>query len=454
MRWNTVRTIRWAMVAVGLVAGMALLARGDADRRGPAGHGHPAGRDAVACDATPPWPGPGSAAPAAGAQRARRRRHRDRDRARRPAPRGRRGPHDLRRRRRRRHPDAAGRRSRRARRECQGRSRGRRRATSRPTAHASCATVCPHWAERFVLSTPSDAYGRVLTRAPSPDLRESVSRTVMLSRPAASPSPSGAVPRAPSARRGRSVGSRRRTRAGRRLRSSRSMNGPMRRSTPANRNVHVSPRLIVTTGASTAPRRPGAARAGRRRVEVDDRRVGRVRAAPRRRRTCRPRAASAGDEVGGHRLDRRAVGVVGGAAVGVRLPVPAEAHRLHAHEVTGGHARVAQPCRRPRPIAELGDERALRVEVEPVGDEDDARAGPDRAALRLLHDAEPELRGLPAGASAGGPERDLLATEATGGTRLPGVRVDPIPPVSPTGPARGTPEIAVSQGRRRVASAA
>jgi hypothetical protein len=28
MRWNTVRTIRWAMVAVGLVAGVALLAAG------------------------------------------------------------------------------------------------------------------------------------------------------------------------------------------------------------------------------------------------------------------------------------------------------------------------------------------------------------------------------------------------------------------------------------------
>ena len=28
MRWNTVRTIRWAMVAVGLVAGVALLAPG------------------------------------------------------------------------------------------------------------------------------------------------------------------------------------------------------------------------------------------------------------------------------------------------------------------------------------------------------------------------------------------------------------------------------------------
>ena len=99
-------------------------------------------------------------------------------------------------------------------------------------------------------------------------------------------------------------------------RSSRSVNGPVRRSTPASRNMQVSPRLIVTTGAAdgSSPSWCSPSRAPRR-VEVDDRRVGRVARRRRRRRTCRrPRRRASVDELGGQRLDRGAVGVVGRAA--------------------------------------------------------------------------------------------------------------------------------------------
>ena len=55
---------------------------------------------------------------------------------------------------------------------------------------------------------------------------------------------------------------------------------------------------------------------------------------------------SAPDGVAGWHVDPKAgtvaVGVVRGPAVAVRLPVPAEAYRLHAHQVAGGHAGMTQ----------------------------------------------------------------------------------------------------------------
>ena len=72
------------------------------------------------------------------------------------------------------------------------------------------------------------------------------------------------------------------------------------------------------------------------------------------------------DHVARQRLHRRAVGVVGGARVQVRLPVPAEADRLDAHQMTGGHARVPQSGRRQRPVPELIDEAPLLVGGEPA----------------------------------------------------------------------------------------
>ena len=107
-------------------------------------------------------------------------------------------------------------------------------------------------------SPPGRAPGRPpRTGAPAHDANATarhdspVSRTVMLSRPGRQPEAVGRrCRRAPWARRGRCAGCGRRTRAGRRERSSTSVNGPVRRSTPAMRNMHVSPRLIVTTGAS------------------------------------------------------------------------------------------------------------------------------------------------------------------------------------------------------------
>ena len=113
------------------------------------------------------------------------------------------------------------------------------------------------------------------------------------------------------------------------------------------------------------------AEAGAGRVEVDDRRVGRVAIAGRGAERVGDGPARQVGEVGRQRLHRCAVGVVGRAAVGVGLPVPAEADRLHGHQVAGRHAWVAQSGRRHGPAPEVGDERPLAVEVEPAADVDD-----------------------------------------------------------------------------------
>ena len=104
--------------------------------------------------------------------------------------------------------------------------------------------------------------------------------------------------------------------------------------------MHVSPRLIVTTGAAdgSSPSWCSPSWASRR-VEVDDRGVGREPGARRvvgAVRVARPRARPSVGELARQRLHRRAVGVVGGARVRVGLPVPPEAHRLHAS--SGGPA--------------------------------------------------------------------------------------------------------------------
>jgi hypothetical protein len=96
-----------------------------------------------------------------------------------------------------------------------------------------------------------DARGHAARLIPARDRYENpVSRTVMLSRPAGRPSPAGAVP-------GSTFGTPWNPRRCSRpktsrspLRSSTSRTGPTRRSTSAKRKVQVSPRLSVTTGAS------------------------------------------------------------------------------------------------------------------------------------------------------------------------------------------------------------
>ena len=121
-------------------------------------------------------------------------------------------------------------------------------------------------------------------------------------------------------------------------------------------------------------------------------------------------------EVGRERLDRRAVGVVGRARVAVRLPVPAEADRLHAHQVSRRHPRVAQPGGRHRPPSEVGDELALAAGVEPAGD---------------VHDAGQRVVALPARpASIASPS---WRTSAGGGSTVgtPPSRLRPLDVVAP-----------------------
>ena len=147
-----------------------------------------------------------------------------------------------------------------------------------------------------------------------------------------------------------------------------SVNGAVRRSTPASRNTHESPRLIVTTGASAGSspswwmpsRAPGAYRltiaaSGAKAVASGLRGPYATPTAARARATMSSR----------QRLHRRAVGVVGGAGVLVRQPVPAETNRLHAHQMTGRHPRMAEPGRRRRPLPKRTYQLALGVEVEP-----------------------------------------------------------------------------------------
>jgi hypothetical protein len=147
---------------------------------------------------------------------------------------------------------------------------------------------------------------------------------------------------------------------------------------------------------------------GARRVQVDDRRVrgeGRGDVIAER---VGDRGACQADDLVGHRLDRRAVGVVGGRRVGVGLPVPAEAHRLHAHQVPGRDPRLAQPGGRQRPGAERRGQPALAVRFEPVGDVDDAgeqrrRPGPRQRQVELRRAGDGVVR-----------ERPRHAAEATG----------------------------------------
>ena len=173
----------------------------------------------------------------------------------------------------------------------------------------------------------------------------------------------------------------------------------------------MSPRLMVTTGrvrrllAVLVQPESGAGC-----VEVDDRRVRRVAGALLRAERVTDRVAGELDHVGRQRLDRRTVGVVGRAAVGVRLPVPAEAHRLHRHQVPGRHARVAQSGRRLGPPPEVVGERPLAARsshplmwttsCEHLG-------GTGRRRV-VAGEVEPELagrEGLPAVAAPSAPRR-------------------------------------------------
>ena len=206
--------------------------------------------------------------------------------------------------------------------------------------------------------------------------RSPVSRTVMLSRPSGRPSPSGAVP-------------------------VNTLGTPwkMRRFSPpeheqvAAAHLDVDERPGAAVDAREAERARVAEADGHHRragrflavlvqaesgaggIEVDDRGVG---LEPGRLGTVgavghRHRVACEGVDADGHRLHRRAVGVVGGPRVGVGVPVPAEAHRLHAHQLAGRHAWVAQPGRRPRPRPELLGELALGRRAQPVRDVHDSR---------------------------------------------------------------------------------
>src|SRR6478672_6574529 len=121
-----------------------------------------------------------------------------------------------------------------------------------------------------------------------------------------------------------------------------SMNGDVRRSTPAMRNKQASPMLIVTTAAGGWSECVGDGS-----------------------------TTQLGDSWR-HRFDRGTIGVVGSAAVGVRLPVPAEADGLDTHEVSAWHTGVTQTCRRQGPLSELVDQSSLLDRCEPAGEQDDS----------------------------------------------------------------------------------
>lgn len=131
-------------------------------------------------------------------------------------------------------------------------------------------------------------------------------------------------------------------------------------------------------------------------IQVDDRRVRVVRDRLRavRAEGGRNRSARQPDERVGERLHRRTVGVVGGSRVHVRQPMPAEADRLHAHEVTGRYAGMTKSGRGERPTVEVSGEAFLVVGREPVRDVDDAGENvPGRARVRVIVEWQRHLPG-------------------------------------------------------------
>ena len=193
-------------------------------------------------------------------------------------------------------------------------------------------------------------------------------------------------------------------------RSSRSVNGPVRRSTPASRNRQ---RVAEADRHDRRGRRflavlvqpePGAGT-----VEVDDRRVGGVGGAGGGSERVVDRLPGEIHELRRQRLDRGAVGVVRRARVGVRLPVPAEADRLHAHQVARRNPGVSQTRGRLRPRPEVRGEPPLASGVEPPGDVHDT--GQHVAPYGSICAAEIEAE-LAAALVAGGREHRGDAAQA------------------------------------------
>ncbi len=311
-----------------------------------------------------------------------------------------------------------------AEREGRPRRRGRQRRAepgtrrAQPTAALGRALRAQHPGDARRRATPgltTGADGR--RRRPEADQEKPVSRTVMLRRPGGRPRPAGAVP-------GNTFGTPWNTRRCSRpntsrspLRSSRSRYGP---DAPVDVGETERARVAEADGHDRRVRRLFAvlveAELGAVGIEVHDGGVGRER--PRLDAVVPvgrgDRGASHPVDARGERLHRRAVGVVGGAAVGVRVPVPPEAHRLQGHQVTGGHAWVAEPRGWLAPI------RGTRPRA-PVARRGPASRGPRTTPGRGSHTVRVGSAGIPspscaAGAVAGAPERDGLAAQLAGPT--------------------------------------